>query len=336
MVWQCAKCNLGNNHDADHCHSCQGHWTEVWKHGKHRKTSRPRNPSRQRPKQPKSNSKHAEDKAAAEEPAWNVFPSRAPWIPTTPQSRLVDNKDPEVAAPDGKLPLPPPPSLPQPPVAPHPSPTALSEDEVKLLSHLRGFQQLQALPPDLLSQLQVLEAKEAEQSANRALSHGHINKLHKTKNQAVNLVKKIKALDEEWRKFVADVSERTAMHATLYRQHREELQQSLHEKLKDLETVKKEVNVASQTLLDSLQPVEYKEEPEDTEDAMARISAVMQEAAAVDCLEISDNELETDATMETATQAKSSQAPRPFGRAAGSPHKVATNILKDKQEKKKS
>lgn len=104
----------------------------------------------------------------------------------------------------GRETLPPPPTLPIPP-----APTAnlqqpLTADEATLTTHLQGIRQYGTLPPNMAAQLEALEQRHQEALNVRALSHAHLNKLHKARHQATTLADKINSVDSGRKIFLAN------------------------------------------------------------------------------------------------------------------------------------
>lgn len=197
---------------------------------------------------------------------------KVPWVPSTPQSRLPTSKDREVEMAEEALPIPPAPVLPAPPVA-SATTEPLSEAESKLLEHLRGLRELKALPDQLQPQLSALEERHLASQANRTLTHSHLNRLDKARNQAVSQRKKIHDLDREWGKFMAKANQHLQEHAAHFQRHRSELVAIYQKKLQEWEAVKTEITTASQTCVEQ-QPAMEKipDGPQPFEDLQAFFS----------------------------------------------------------------
>eukprot|EP00438_Fugacium_kawagutii_P034774 Skav236238 [mRNA] locus=scaffold829:205672:206968:+ [translate_table: standard] len=340
MTWQCSKCGVTNQHNSDHCHKCQEHWSRVWQRGRRRQGSQSRPPSKPRhrgPKQPRDKAEKDKEGNQGSDKAWGVFPQKAPWIPSTPQSRLPETKEMESMDADNKLPIPPPPVLPAPPAASSSAPV-ITEAELKLLSHLRGLQEVNMLPDSLKEQKEILEQKQAEVSASKTLTHGHINKLHKARNQMQNALKRIHNVDAEWAAFMTTVTENVKYHASCYQQHRQELVQQLQTKIQELSTIKEEVSVASLSLVEAIPATETPSMEIDTNEEINKLQAMAEAfSTSVDLVDMSEEELEPveDDVNSGKEKIKREMAPKPFARMAGSPSKVAVNHLKPKEDKEK-
>ena len=118
-------------------------------------------------------------------------------------------------------------AVPQPVVAPVQPPLAeaetsfLTREEIKLLDHLRGLQEMGVdLAESMTAQLEKLQLKESQTTAAKALSHGHLNRFHKLRTQ-VTTAGKIQDVDAGWEKFVQSIiMEKMQSHAVMYQKHR--------------------------------------------------------------------------------------------------------------------
>lgn len=342
MVWQCGTCEVTNAHTAEVRKKCHAPWYQVWAKG-HRGASRPK--SRTRPKKEKDKKDKGKErvvKEAAEDADkdWQVFPQRAPWIPTTPQTRIQGIKD-AVQDDEGKLPsVPPPPALPAPPTLSSTSSSALTTEETKLLAHLQGIQKYGMLTEPLLSQLQALEARHQEALNSKALTHAHLNRLHKVRNQTNALTAKIKTVDAEWVAFLQEANGRLAQHAAMYQKHRAELIENLQAKLQELANLKAEVSSASKSLVAAITETPL---PETSPEVQQDVEQFQQATAMLrptdqPWIELTDNEEENENTDEEMVNAAPSGgarrviAPKAF-RASTSPNRVANQNLKQKTVK---
>ena len=252
MTWCCGTCQSQNNQTQDRCRACGGHWTVTWKQSQRSRSKKkgPKNGQKEVQKQPKTS------KTEKEEKDWTMCPERAPWIPTTPHGRLParsqdvflkDNGDMDQ---DQELPLPPQPSLPMPPAAPKVE-DKMSEEEVKILAHLRGLEENGLELTDvLLQQKEKLEAK-CNDLPPKSLSHSHLNRLDKATEKVAKCKARIKALDAEWEKFAKTMSQKIQYHSSMYQQPRGELMASYNQRLEELRKLRAEVDAASKTLLGS-------------------------------------------------------------------------------------
>eukprot|EP00438_Fugacium_kawagutii_P028740 Skav229640 [mRNA] locus=scaffold649:303487:305484:+ [translate_table: standard] len=335
MTWHCGYCNIPNSQSSETCSKCGYHWTAVWKQGKKRDGSKPRTRSQQRPPKTKpsekTKNKEKGKQGQQEEQEWAMFPSSVPWLQSSPQARLpVPKENVEAQEAEASQPIPPQPVLPAPPNPSESKMTPLSDEEMKMLTHLRGIDELGSLPEMLKPQLQMLELRNQAQLPNRGLTHGHVNRLHKTRNQVQSIVKKINDLDMEWSEFMKDTKARFQIHVEHYHQHRQELKESLRKKLQDLEMVKAEVTTASKSLTSQPATLEMPSESPPLEEAM-QFQQMMATSQPQDLIqEIPSDAEEEDELMDSMDgqpKTRTSLAPRPF-RVAGSPQKVATNHLK--------
>lgn len=160
MTWYCQACKIQNSQKHDACRGCQEHWSRVWKEPVKRR-------SRSKSKGAKQQEQQTQKDKVSEE--WQVFPTRVPWIPSTPATRHV-NKQTEtpMGAQVQEASV-----IAQPP---HPLPAlsskeeSLTEAEKKKLTHLRGLKTMDVeLPMELEEQLTILEEKEKEANNSKAL-----------------------------------------------------------------------------------------------------------------------------------------------------------------------
>eukprot|EP00438_Fugacium_kawagutii_P010612 Skav227436 [mRNA] locus=scaffold203:245111:270429:+ [translate_table: standard] len=328
-----------NAHHAETCKSCTGHWSEVWQKGR-RHGSRPASRSRpsNKEKRGKGKEKEGKDQAPVMHPEAAVFPGHPPWIPTTPHTRAAGSMENVLEEPGGKHPLPPPPILPTPPNPMPSTSSVLTAEEVKLMAHLQAIKELGMLPSELADQLASLETRQQEGNSAKALTHAHLNRLNKVRNQTAALTDKIKKLDQEWIDFVQEAQTRLANHAEWFSQHRANLMQSLAQKHQELASLKMEVNTASQSLVATLPTSVDSLAAPNVAEAMQNFShqADLMVASMQTPVEIhSDSELMGDEDMETRGKEVRSSVPSRTFRLAGSPGKVAQNQLKPKAEHKK-
>lgn len=345
MTWHCVQCNLANMEQADHCRGCQAHWSKVWQQ------PRKRRQSRTRPKPSKEN-KTADKKEDAGKEEWNIFAEKPPWIPSTPAGRMTALR--EEAEKDTKPPMPPQPVLPPPPatnpapVLPKQEANGLSQDELQLLTHLRGLQALGHLSEEFAQMMAKLEQKNSEASATRALSHAHLNRLNRARSQVQNLAKKVATADEEWMQFMQSVKCRIQVHIQQYQAHRQDLMTQYQGKLQELESLKIEVRQASQSLIVAPQQQETViPTAPDVAQQLTEINTLLadqphglemvdlsgpgsgDEMAAMSVPNSPRAASEEAEGAERAVKPAKGTAMKAF-RSATSPNKVATNILKPK------
>lgn len=344
MTWHCKECQIPNQDKADKCKKCSQHWSKCWLQGRVRRNSRQR-PSSQ-PKQPKERKDKKTDSDSLQEKgeeSWHLFPSKVPWIATSPQTRVTSLR--EVEHQEEERPLPPAPTLPAPPTGqvPPPDTEPLSEAEQKLIVHLKALQELQELPEPMAMQLAQLEARQLAANTQKALSHGHLNRLHRVRNQTQSLTRKIAALDQEWKQFLIDVQHKVHLHSQHYQRHRGDLLENLNLKIQELETVKREVSTASQALLGQtqepeavLEDHEIQMQLQNFQELTATLNSSLEAANSAVHL-VSEGEEMEDVTPEDQEEkpARSHLAPAPF-RSPGSPGRVSTHVLKQDRTKEKA
>lgn len=238
MTWYCVDCNQQNGDRRSECSSCQKHWSLVWNPPKGR-----RRRSGSRKDKQKKKEKDGGDVTEEQDPVLEVVPQKAPWVVSTPQSRLPKVED--------SLPLPPPPRLnppPQPPV--ESGQPSLPSGNVKVLEHLKGLRDAGCqLPEPFLQQLQEMEQQAQDAVEKVQLSHSHLNKLKKLKGQMQTQQKKIQEIDAQWDRFVKTASENLQRHATMYQSYRKDMVDILEAKRAELHKVKETITVASKSLI---------------------------------------------------------------------------------------
>eukprot|EP00438_Fugacium_kawagutii_P020592 Skav222347 [mRNA] locus=scaffold3497:137369:138881:- [translate_table: standard] len=332
MSWHCKDCDKANPINSETCRHCHKPWQSVWKQGK-RAASRNRPRSKPKQRQPKQAQKDQPGQPSAAEP-WHVFPQKVPWVPSTPQGRLPQREKDQDADPEA-LPLPSAPILPAPPALQQ-QPEPLTEAESKTLLHLKALKDLGALPDSLSQHLGVLEEKQQNQAATRALTHGHLNRLHRAKNNVSTQLKRVQDADTEWRQFMATVNQNVQEHAVQFQKYRTELVEVYHKRLREWEEIKSEVTSASQTLVGQPPAAELVEEaPQvqaDIEQFQQRAMMIGTLQEEVEPIESSgeEMELEQEDGKEPKRKVGIKAQPKPFARTAGSPNKVAQTQLKTK------
>eukprot|EP00438_Fugacium_kawagutii_P017065 Skav215213 [mRNA] locus=scaffold1252:58167:60110:- [translate_table: standard] len=338
MGWHCSACNISNHHQEEYCTSCKEHWAAVWVRSTKRSGSRPRQRKEKKEKRQKEGQDSKSSQAPKTDSVETVFPTNAPWVTSTPQSRLTMPRQVEMTS--GPSTIPPPPVL-QPPPAPQVGVEPLTAEDQEMMKHLRGLKALNAsLPPQLLEQLAALEEKEKAVGAMRPLSHGHINKLHKLQGQVTSQLNRIHKLDQEWRTFLDVVHNNMSQHIEMFRAHRAELLQVYQSKLDELAMVKQSVTLASRTLVDALPTTEEAPPEPAMQEDLQPFQEVMQQATNLDTVSVVDSE-EMEAADEEETEDKPPKAGyKPPSLAAfkgsTSPNRVANLNLKHKEPKEKT
>lgn len=351
MAWQCHPCGVSNAADAEHCQKCRVHWTQVWSRPRRsgsRQTPRQKKEKKQKDKdnnKEKEKDNHKEPEVPAGMAEWQLFPSKVPWINTTPQSRLPPR---EVTALGDELP--PPPSLPAPPQAPVSAVMTggekLSQEDQQMLTHLRGIKELSlkdpsmAMPQTMVELLQKLEAREKESGTNRPLTHSHLNQLKKIQSQVATAAKKVSNLDTEWKTFVMTATTRLQHHQEMYAACRQEYVAHYQQKVQELEAAKKNIQAASANLTQEIPaPPEAPIAP-DLAPQLEQFSEVAQQIQQQEPWDVSDADddmKEEDELLKEQPErgrASHSSAMSAFGRTATSPQKVANHLLKAKHESK--
>lgn len=204
---------------------------------------------------------------------------------------------------------------------------------------LRSLKDLQTLPEPMQEQLTALEAKQQVQPVATTLTHGHLNRMHRARNQVQAQARKIQELDQDWKKFTADANLRLQEHAAQFQRHRAELVEVYHRKLKDWEDIKAEISSASQSLVEQqpqLEPLEPAPQVQMDVGQFQTMAQQIMETEEVQFLEADDEETEPMEEMdEEGKKSTKKLAPRAFSRAAGSPHRVAKDAIKVKQQSNK-
>lgn len=351
MTWHCGQCSIQNPHDALKCRGCRKSWEEVWQPSRRRSQS-----ARKAAKKEKEKADRAKPPKKTDSPVDAVFADQPPWIASTPQSRLQVRQVTEQAASSATatpvLPVPPPP-----PVVPPPETSgiraqeALSADEIKTLDNLRNLRQLNV---PFTGHLQALiEDLERREKAGQpvSISHSQLNRLNKLRSQVASTSTKIQTLDGEWATLFQIVQNRVQVHASQYKQCRQELIATLQTKQQELRQLKLDINQASLQLTTVQDEPQCKEETPDIEQQMQSLQSLAQQFAPQHVQLVDDDEDELPAPEEMEEEdmendaegdqpKRAAKTPIPFGphttfRGASSPLKVATTHLKTREEKEK-
>ena len=271
---------------------------------------------------------------------WTIYPEKAPWIVTTPQSRVrsIDQSTSSGLT----LPVPPPPDLPQPPnKAAKVETSALTEEEAKILASLKELDSSgMELSKECVERMHNLEAKAKEQENQRSLSHAHLNKLNRLKDKVATAGKKLQHLDKEWIGFMKRMTDKISYHAQMYEMSRGELMESYNQKLEELRSYKAEVDQASKNLLDGEDTLPVPLEEQEISQPYLALTQMIQEQQNK-AIMISDDDMEETAdTVETDEQQEGKAGSQPkhkpvaFRNTAGSPSKVAVSHLKPRRDPK--
>lgn len=301
---------------------CQAHWSAVW--------TQPKRRSRSKSVKAASSYRATEEpKSQKEEDSWAVFPVKAPWIPTTPASRVMKKEE---AADGAGCNAATAQTVVQPPNA-EDSEVTLTMEEEKLLEHIRALQDANLdLSESMQRKLEILLAKQQNGTMVKPLNHGHLNRLRKIKTQVNNAGKKIAELDQEWSSFVEKTMSKVKEHANMYQSCRADMLETYNKKLSELESLKKELSTASMQMLatDLIEPVQANVPEVGVQ--MQAMQEVIDLEGAVGPVDLTDDMEEDEEPMGTGRghHVKSSpKMPKGF-RGATSPTKVANQHLKVK------
>ncbi len=172
-------------------------------------------------------------------PEEEIFTSKHPWVANSPHARVpaVEDKSATVEEAPSTMPIPPEPK--------NAAPANGEEDMIKLHQHLKALKAaLGSLPEELEEKLAQCEDKARE----KALSHGHLNRLGKVNKQMKAITSKLQAMDEGWQKFAKQVMTKFEEHRQMYHNSREALMKEYLSKAQELQAAKEEVQLASQHL----------------------------------------------------------------------------------------
>ena len=296
----------------------------------------PKGRSRSKSRKAKSSKQKASTKEeATTKETMAVFPEKVPWITSTPTSRLqtkmTDSTSGQAKEAD------PPQQSGAPSAQGAEVVVSLTEEEAQVLQSLRSLQTMKMqLTPEMEHQLECLQTKEAQVTSSKALTHGHLNRLHKLKNQVSASAQKIVNLDSEWKAFVNRTMSKVKEHALLYQQCRADLMEAHNQKRSELMAVKDELSTASKSLLGQAQAIVEVPDMPDVAEAMQAFQDVISEEGTVGAIDLTDEMEEDEGFTETETvgsKGKPARQPRPF-RGATSPTKVASLHLKVKSDTK--
>ena len=331
MTWHCHTCKVNNTPKMTYCRACHAHWSAVW-------TAPRRSRSKSIKKQKKDASEYqVTEQASQETDSWAVFPGKLPWISTTPASRAQRKVESGISM-DKPLGMPPQPVLP-----PAPSvevPMALTAEEEKMLQHLKGLQAMDMdLTESMTRRLEELSMREAKAQSSRTLTHGQLNKLNKLKVQVATAAQKIKDLDQEWTSFVSTTVAKVRQHGEMFQTCRADLMEHYNAKIQELANVKREMTLASQSLLGPQWTEPVIPEMPDLEVQFEDLQTTMEmegHAGPIDLTEAMEEEelVEPEDMLHGASCKATPRALRPF-RGSSSPSKVANHHLKVKAQDSK-
>eukprot|EP00435_Cladocopium_sp_Y103_P017013 s1038_g4.t1 len=229
----------------------------------------------------------------------------------------------------------------QPPVQTKSDPgeTPLTAEQEKTLEHLQGLQSVGVqLTEAMVQQLQELSARQSAQVASKSLTHGHLNRLNKIKNQIQTAGKKITDLDGEWAIFIDKTMSKVREHARLYQEYRADLLEAYNPKMQDFQLLKEEVSEASKSMLGQTWMAPTIPEPPNTALQMEAVQEVIDVEGQVGQIDLTEDmeedEMEEQKMPDGNIVKQSPNRPKSF-RASTSPLKVANQTLKIKQDKEK-
>eukprot|EP00438_Fugacium_kawagutii_P012902 Skav224006 [mRNA] locus=scaffold2932:36153:38416:+ [translate_table: standard] len=337
-MWWCQQCQHSNTADSECCALCHRHWQYVW-------APKRRSRSHKDKRKKEDSSKDSKDKAPKapvnneEMKPRDVIPERVPWMTTTPNAHL-QNREVSLKAASSNSNIPPDPVLPPPPVAMpevHTEPAGLSEEETKVLSHLKGLVDMGVdLPEPMASQLQTLQNKAKPLQEAKTLNHGHLHRFNRLRGQVQSAAQKIVSLDQEWASFLKTVTSQVQKHMEMYQACRLERVETYQKRVAELAQARQEVTAASQLLLDKIPEPETAPIAPDPETTLGQLNEVMAKASAVDPVDLTSEGMEAEEAMDSQEEmiepSKHSTYRRPitvapFGKAT-SPHKVSNAHLK--------
>ena len=229
-------------------------------------------------------------------------------------------------------------ALPIPPEPKTPSVQSGEEDITKLHQHLKALKTaLGSLPDELEQKLVQCEEKVRE----KALSHGHLNRLGKLNKQMKTIMSKLQTMDEGWQQFAKKVMEKFEEHRQMYHTSRENLMKEYLSKAQELQAAKEEVQLASQHLFAEQPAIPVVAQMDDATALMEQAlqdDELFQQASfdgyfeSIETIEDEEDELMTE---KPAPKTPHRDPRQPFGRKTGaSPTKVANLHLKPKESEK--
>jgi len=275
-----------------------------------------------------------EQKPQKEGTDWAVFPVKAPWIPTTPSSRVMKKEETTDGAGCNAATAQ---SVVQPPNV-EDTELTLTVEEEKLLEHLRALQNANLdLTESMQRKLEVILAKQQNGNMIKPLNHGHLNRLRKVKTQVNNAGKRIAELDQEWSSFVDKTMSKVKEHASMYQSCRADMLETYNKKLAELESLKRELSTASMQMLatDPQEPVQVT--VPDVGMQMQAMQEVVDLESVVGPVDLTEDMEEDEEPLGTGRGQNFKNSPKVHKgfRGATSPTKVANQHLKIKSHDSK-
>lgn len=336
--WTCRFCSIQMTLLVAHCSGCNRHWKQAQQGAARRSQSRRVRKTKENQQTTERNSKALNSNAEKEDkvntPVEEIFSARLPWVVNSPHARApVETKTSLVEEPTSALPVPP-----EAKSSSEATSGSSEEDLAKVHQHLKALKTaLGSLPEELERKLAACEDKARE----KALSHGHLNRLGKVNKQMKAIASKIQAMDQGWKQFAQTVATKFNEHRQLYHKSREGLMQDYLSKAQELQAAKEEVQLASQHLFAAQMEAPAESLPDAT---AAMMEAALQEDTFLEptkfdgyALEENTIEVDEDELMQVAEGMKPpARAPiQPFSRkVTSSPTKVANLHLKTKEAEK--
>ena len=278
MTWFCQQCKQNNTEHQEYCRNCRAHWSKVW--------VKPKRRSRSKSAKATSYRDAGHQEPTEENVDWNVFPLKAPWIPTTPSSRVQGKKGETTVGAGSDVPSAQ--HVVQPAQVSN-TDMALTAEEEKILENLKGLQEAGLeFSMDMQQKLEILVAKQAA-GAKKPLTHGHLNRLNKVKSQLTNAAKRIEELDQEWSSFVQKTREKVKQHAAMYQSCRADLLEAYNSKLEELSMLKKEMTEASLSMLAPAVTVAPMEKSVDVEKQIHSLEEVIDIESVVGAVDLTDD-----------------------------------------------
>ena len=334
-MWACRFCHVKHTCVQTHCESCNRHWKQaqavVSNRSQSRRSRRSQrsNPERKRATEPQVTQETTKE-GSTSVPEEAIFTTKHPWVANSPHARApaVEDKPATAEEAQSAMPIPPEPKI---------VTTANGdEDVIKLHQHLKALKAaLGTLPEELEEKLAQCEDKARE----KALSHGHLNRLGKVNKQMKAIAGKLQAMDEGWQKFAKQVMAKFEEHRQMYHTSTEALVKEYLSKAQELQAAKEEVQLASQHLFAEQPAAPALPHQEDTAAMFAQAlqdDELFQQAqfdgytGAIETIEDEEDELMADPL-----QGKPKDARAPFARRVGSsPTKVTNLHLKPKDAEK--
>ena len=318
MTWHCHACRVNNTPKMTFCRSCHAHWSAVC-------TAPRRSRSKSSKKYKKETSEHkAAEQVSQEADTWAVFPDKLPWISTTPASRANCKAESGISM-EKPLGMPPQANSATSSISRRTNGAYSRRGENAaafegVASHGHGSHGVNGKEVGTAFH----EGSEGSiQSNPDSWAPEQAEQAHKLKSQVATAAQKIKDLDGEWATFVNTTLSKVRHHGEMFQNCRADLMEHYNAKIQELATVKKEMTLASQSMLGPQWTEPVIPEMPDLEAQFDALQDTMNAEGMV-------GQIDLTATQATAGKGLA-RALRPF-RGSGSPSKVATHHLKVKAQ----